>query len=237
VRIPSPALVISVIALFIALGGTSYAVTQLPKDSVGTKQLKKSAVTSQKLKAGAVTSRTIAKGAVTDGKLAGNAVTGAKVKDGSLTADDLTAAARAELRGTPLTSAAASGSALLPMTADAETEVLSTTITVAYPARLLLDGFVSAGHFASSGTTDEWVPVQCWPTVNGTRAGGTSAGGVLDGVLAFSSLTDVSLPISGSAEVAAGTHTVSVRCLAGASAAGSFYEVSSRELTIAAFGR
>ena len=226
-RLPSPALVIAVIALFVALGGTSYAVTQLPKNSVGTPQLK----------SGSVTTGKIAKGAVSSGKIAGSAVTGAKVKDASLTADDLTAAARAELRGTPLTSAAASGSAILLLTADVETEVLSTTITVAYPARLLLDGFVLAGHYASSGTTDEWVPVLCWPTVNGTRAAGTRAGGVLDGVLAFMSLTDVSLPITGSAEVAAGTHTVSVRCLAGASAAGSYYEVSSRELTIAAFGR
>ena len=56
---PSPALAISVIALFVALGGTSYAITKLPKNSVGTSQLKK------------------------------NAVTGAKVKDGSLSGTDL----------------------------------------------------------------------------------------------------------------------------------------------------
>jgi hypothetical protein len=56
---PSPALAISILALFVALGGTSYAVTQLPKNSVGTAQLKK------------------------------NAVTGAKVKDGSLSGTDI----------------------------------------------------------------------------------------------------------------------------------------------------
>lgn len=33
---PSPALAISLIALAVALGGTGYAVTQLPKNSVGT---------------------------------------------------------------------------------------------------------------------------------------------------------------------------------------------------------
>src|SRR5262249_52930438 len=52
---PSPALVISLIALFIALGGTSYAAIKLPKNSVGTKQLKKNAVTGVKIKNGAVT--------------------------------------------------------------------------------------------------------------------------------------------------------------------------------------
>ncbi len=54
-RAPSPALVISLIALFVALGGTSYAAITLPKASVGAKQLKKNAVTALKIKNGAVT--------------------------------------------------------------------------------------------------------------------------------------------------------------------------------------
>jgi hypothetical protein len=41
-------------ALVVALGGTSYAVTQLPKNSVGTRQLKKGAVTSPKIKNGTI---------------------------------------------------------------------------------------------------------------------------------------------------------------------------------------
>jgi hypothetical protein len=59
-RAPSPALVVALIALFIALGGTSYAaITSLPKNSVGTKQLKKNAVTGVKIKNGAVTAAKI----------------------------------------------------------------------------------------------------------------------------------------------------------------------------------
>jgi hypothetical protein len=38
-RRPSPAVVISLIALFVALGGTSYAVVTLPKNSVGSAQV------------------------------------------------------------------------------------------------------------------------------------------------------------------------------------------------------
>jgi hypothetical protein len=53
-RAPSPALVISLIALFVALGGTSYAAIHLPKNSVGSKQLKKNAVTGVKIKNHAV---------------------------------------------------------------------------------------------------------------------------------------------------------------------------------------
>lgn len=58
---PSPALVISVIALVVATAGTGYAAFKLPKNSVGTKQLKS------------------------------NSVTGAKVKDDSLTGADIKA--------------------------------------------------------------------------------------------------------------------------------------------------
>ncbi len=59
---PSPALVISLIALFVALGGTSYAaITSLPANSVGTPQLKNGAVKAAKL------NRDVAKSYVTYG--------------------------------------------------------------------------------------------------------------------------------------------------------------------------
>jgi len=41
----TPSLVISVIALVVALGGASYAALKIPKNSVGSKQLKKNSVT------------------------------------------------------------------------------------------------------------------------------------------------------------------------------------------------
>jgi hypothetical protein len=47
--------VIACLALFIALGGASYAAFRLPKNSVGAKQLKKGAVTPAKLSVGAKT--------------------------------------------------------------------------------------------------------------------------------------------------------------------------------------
>jgi hypothetical protein len=60
--------VIASLALFIALGGASYAAVTLPTNSVGTKQLKKSAVAGSKIKK--------------------NAISSAKVKDGSLQRGD-----------------------------------------------------------------------------------------------------------------------------------------------------
>src|SRR5437763_15906565 len=54
-RAPSPALMVSMIALIVALGGTSYAAYTLPKNSVGTSQLRNKAVTTKKIRNGAVT--------------------------------------------------------------------------------------------------------------------------------------------------------------------------------------
>jgi hypothetical protein len=48
-RRPSPALVVALVALFVALGGTSYAALRLPENSVGTAQLKNGAVTKGKI--------------------------------------------------------------------------------------------------------------------------------------------------------------------------------------------
>lgn len=47
--------VLSVLALFIALGGASYAAIKLPKNSVGAKQIKKNAVTGPKVAAHSLT--------------------------------------------------------------------------------------------------------------------------------------------------------------------------------------
>ncbi len=66
--------VMATIAVFIALGGSAYAATQLKKNSVGTRQLRKNSVTTAKIK----------NGAVTTSKIVNGAVTGAQVNLGSL---------------------------------------------------------------------------------------------------------------------------------------------------------
>jgi len=82
---------IALLALFVALGGTSLAAGNvlLPKNSVGPKQLRKNAVTALKIKNGNVTAVKLGKGAVTNPKIAADAVTGAKVKNDSLTGADV----------------------------------------------------------------------------------------------------------------------------------------------------
>lgn len=57
--------VVSVIALFVALGGTTLAAIHLGNNSVGSRQLKKNAVTSTKIKKEAVTAAKVKKGTLT----------------------------------------------------------------------------------------------------------------------------------------------------------------------------
>jgi len=76
---PSPATAISILALFVALGGTSYAVTALPRDSVGSRQLRARAVKESELGNRSVITRKLAGQAVTNAKLAPGAVTGDRV--------------------------------------------------------------------------------------------------------------------------------------------------------------
>ncbi len=65
VRRPSPALVVSVMALVVALGGTSYAAFSVPQNSVGPRQLRKNAVTTAAIRGGAVTWQKIARNTIT----------------------------------------------------------------------------------------------------------------------------------------------------------------------------
>jgi hypothetical protein len=73
-RTPAPATLIALVALFVAVGGTTYAATSLPANSVGTRQLR----------SGAVTTRTLHAGAVTGSKVAPNSLTGTQINSTTL---------------------------------------------------------------------------------------------------------------------------------------------------------
>ena len=90
-HVPSPAMIVACVALFIAMGGTSYAAATLAANSVGTKQIKKNAVTSAKIKSAAVTAAKVKDGTLTGAKVKDGTLTGAKVQDGTLTGADLAA--------------------------------------------------------------------------------------------------------------------------------------------------
>jgi len=73
--------VMATVAIFVALGGTSYAVTQLPRNSVGTNQIRTGAVGQSEIRKSAVRSK--------------------QVKDRAIGLQDVSLAARSSLRGQP----------------------------------------------------------------------------------------------------------------------------------------
>jgi hypothetical protein len=80
---------VSLIALFIALGGASYAAVSLPKNSVGAKQIKKNGVGASEIKRNAVGASEIKSNAVAGGDVRDGALTGADLGDGSVSGSDV----------------------------------------------------------------------------------------------------------------------------------------------------
>jgi hypothetical protein len=154
-RRPSPALVVSVVALSVALGGTGYAAVVLPANSVGAKQIKTNAVTGAKIKK--------------------NAVTAAKVKNASLLAADFKAG---QLPAGPVGATGPRGpegprGATGPKgdtgtvdtsnfydKAQSDARYLATTGTAANAA--LLDGVDSTGFVQGPGSPNMWSYRRDW---------------------------------------------------------------------------
>jgi hypothetical protein len=91
---------VATLAVFIGLGGSSYAALSLPQNSVGSKQLKRRAVTAAKIKDGAVTARKLNTAGVTVPRAlhadSSNAAAHARTADSSLHAGTADTAARAD---------------------------------------------------------------------------------------------------------------------------------------------
>lgn len=80
-RRPSPALVLSLVALFVALGGTGYAAVK-----INGKNIKNGTVAGSKLKNQAVTAAKLKNKTVTGAKVKDNTLTGAQIDEGKLAA-------------------------------------------------------------------------------------------------------------------------------------------------------
>jgi hypothetical protein len=87
--LPSPAFCLALLSLFVSLGGTTYAITALPRNSVGSEQIRDRSVTERELSNNAVVSRKLATGAVTQRKIARNAITGSRIAPDSIGGDQI----------------------------------------------------------------------------------------------------------------------------------------------------
>jgi hypothetical protein len=80
---PKHTTVVAYLALFVALGGTSYAAVKLPKNSVGSSQIKKNAVSSSKVKNGSLTQSDFKAGQIPAGPQGPQGLKGDKGADGT----------------------------------------------------------------------------------------------------------------------------------------------------------
>lgn len=85
---PTPSMVVAMLALAVAIGGTAVAATK-----IGTKQIKNNAVTTKKIKKKAITTNRIKAKAVTGGKLAASSVGGGKIAAGAVNGGKIAAGA------------------------------------------------------------------------------------------------------------------------------------------------
>ena len=204
---PSPAMVVAMVALIVALGGSAYAAKK-----IGSSQLKKNAVTTKKIKNGAVTGGKLASGAVSSGKIAGNAVTTDKITDGAVTTGkiaDATLGSLTTARGTTSSCDPASttfvdcGTVSLDLPRSGRVLVLaslgydgSNTNSYSGNCRLAVDG-------ATVGPTIDYGQAAYVTSGGNTTVGGPgfNANGEEGGALNFVT-----------AALAAGTHTASLQC-------------------------
>lgn len=199
-RRPSSALIVACIALFLALGGTSYAVTQLPRNSVGTAQLKANAVTGAKVKAGSLDASDFRAGSLPAGAQGERGPAGPQGDPG-------TASAYAARTSTDALQNPPAWTTVLDL---AQGSNASGAITTTRRSRLAITAMVTAfGH--GSPTPGAFV---CRPVV--TRAGQSvdldGAGVNAWGTLPVTNDSFQTIPIVNSAVVEAGTYDVRVEC-------------------------
>lgn len=161
--------VTSSIALFLALGGTSYAVAKLPKNSVGDQQLRSDAVTSPKIKDGTITAADLARGVVGSGPRGPRGSQGTPGVAGERGPSDLYV-------GTGETKS-------FPTTAN-------TRIVVARVSNLPAGKYLLRGSARVSNWYSPLAGAHCWLFVNGDMVGraylplGSTAGAVHSGPMA-----------------------------------------------------
>ena len=184
----TPSLAISMIALFVALGGASYAAVKIPKNSVGNTQLRKDAVTSAKVKDRSLLATDFRTGQLPRG------ATGAT---GAAGASGVTAA-----NGT-------SGSSLGITLTGTPQEVMSTTVSSGPAGRMVVTGsFRMYNQTVAAGGSSCQVSIDGAPASQPTW----TFGGVVQNVGEYIINNDWQVPVVASAAVTAGTHTASVVC-------------------------
>lgn len=182
-KMPSPAMVVALIALFVALGGTSFAAVQLAKNSVRSKHIKN--------------------GQVKRVDLGANAVNAAKVANGTLLATDFAAGQLPKGdKGDPgPTAGFGSDNADANPSATPDDTLISQTLSLPAAGRLLVLGRFSRSTICTVGTED----VRYGLYVDNIAIPGSAAQSVSGGPIEYISVAGVTSPLP------AGAHTLAIK--------------------------
>jgi hypothetical protein len=182
-RRPSPALAVAIVALVMAMAGTGYAVTKLPRNSVGHGQLKRNAVTSSNVKDRSLLARDFKRGQLPSG--------GSTGKTGPRGPRGRTGPRGAQGPAGP-TAVAVSQLGDPPAGVGAFAAIASTTINTSVAGRLLVEGSVpvSTVTCSSPGCTESYElfvdgqPVARTTYTQGAGSGAVTIAGIRDAVSA-----------------------------------------------------
>lgn len=149
---------IACVALFVALGGSAVAVSQIPRNSVGPAQLKRGAVKTQHLSRAAVKRNKIAPRAINNTRIAVGAVNAPKIANGSIN--------RNKIRPGAVDASRLAADSVGPEALQAG----------AVGADALASGAVGSGHLANNSVTRAKVAEASLPMLATLRSGQTLRG-------------------------------------------------------------
>ena len=153
---PSPAMVVAMLALFVSMGGTGYAVSKLPKRSVGPAQLRKNAVRAEHIRPGSITTAKLARTTLTSlrSPVAAPAVAGGSSAAAASSSAALDRVAYADKAGFADRAALADRATLADGAAAADTAAVADNAKLAANASKL--GGKSVAEFLT-GDTIRWI--------------------------------------------------------------------------------
>jgi hypothetical protein len=208
-RRPSAPIVISLVALFLSLGGVGWAATQLPSNSVGTAQLKNGSVTNFKLATEAVGFRKIIPGAVGIHRINPTQVqarVGGKCPSAGAIASITQSGSVACVPTAPNQIGTVSSSPVTVAPGNTNTTIASETL----PSATSFVAFGTVNATVTGTVANQWVKLTC--TLNPGGTGNSRMASATARVVSTSDPESVNIPIVAPTGASGGNTTASVTC-------------------------
>lgn len=218
----SPATIIALVALVVALGGTGYAVVALQPNSVGTAQLRNAAVTSKKVKNGSLMAVDFKKGQLPRGPRGYEGEVGATGATGPTGATGAQGPVGAEGPAGPAGATGATGATGPPgptqgrtwtqasggVSSCSPTDLITQTLTLPTTSRLQL---AASAQIVGAGTVPIQLTAEVWS--GGASVASVTSGPMMDAptVKDLMTIIGIASDVSGPVDLAPGTYQLRLR--------------------------